>query len=204
MKKLLNPRGYLSWTQIDLWMRSPERYVRNYMYGEETRSTNRQDFGSKVATAQENGDETDDELINMLVMLLPRYPKKEHEIRVPFKTKDGTVELLGKLDQFHDKTLAFRDTKTGVNKWTQAKAEKLKQLDHYAALIYLKHKKLPPQIHLDWAETVDDDGTVTLTGKVESFEVKKTLADTLAYLGLVARVAREIDARYRAELKKMS
>lgn len=204
MKKLLNPRGYLSWTQIDLWLRKPDTYVERYMFGGEDVRTNRMDFGSKAATALENGEETDDELLNMLVALLPKYPKREYEIRVPFKTKGGTVDLLGKLDQFRPKPLAFRETKTGVVKWTEGRAKKHRQLDHYTALIWLKHGKIPDEIYLDWAETRDDDGIVSLTGKVETFPIKKTMTDVLSYLALVSRVAAEIDARYRKELAKIS
>ena len=173
------------------------------MFGGSDESSNRMDFGSRVATAMEDGKDTDDEVLNALLALIPKYPKREYEIRVPFNTKDGTVDLLGKLDKFRPKPIAFRETKTGVNKWTQHRANGHKQLDHYASLIYLKHKKLPTEIHLDWAETRDDDGDVTLTGNLKTFEVKKTLSDVLAYLAIVARVAREIDARYREEFKSI-
>lgn len=203
-KKLLNPRGYLSHTQIDMWLGSKDRYIRNYFRGEQDRGSSYQDFGSKVATAQETGEETDDELINTLIALLPRYPKHEHEIRANLDTPAGSVILLGKLDQFHDVTLAFRDTKTGRVPWTQAKANKSRQVKHYAALIYLKHGKLPPEAWIDWAETEWLDGELSLTGKIQSFHVKPTLPDILQYLALASRVAREIDAAYREELAKMA
>lgn len=209
MKKLKNPRGYLSHTQIDMWLRSKNRYIRNYFYGEKDAGNHYQDFGSKVAKAQETGEETDDHIVNMLVTLLPRYPRREHEIRADLKTQNGVVTLLGKMDQFHDVTLALRDTKTGKVPWTQAKAEKCRQLKHYSALVYLKYGKLPPEAWIDWAETEwrnDDDGEayLALTGKVESFRVKPTLQDILEYLALASRVAQEIDEVYRAELHKLA
>ena len=43
-----------------------------------------------------------------------------------------------------------------------------------------------------------------LTGRIETSEVKKTIADVLAYLATVSTVAREIDAAYRAELEKLA
>lgn len=208
-KKLLNPRGYLSHTQIDMWLRDRNRYARNYFHGEVDRGNDYTDFGSKVAKAQEDGAETDDELVNMLVKLLPRYPKREHEIRATLKTSAGEVVLLGRMDQFHDVTYALRDTKTGKVPWTQAKANSSRQLKHYAALVYLKHGVLPPETWIDWAETKwEDDGDggsrLTLTGRIESFHVKPTLPDILEYLALASRVAREIDAAYKTELKKMA
>lgn len=204
MKKLLSPRGYLSWTQINLWQRSPDLYVERYIYGDKEEKNVRMDFGSKTALALENGEETDDEILNALVNLLPKYPKPEHEIRTPFKTNDGTVDLLGKIDSFDPATLRFREYKTGTTIWTPGKAQKHRQLDHYAALIWLEHKKLPPTIHLDWAQTEIWNDRVVLTGQVRTFEVKKTLADVLKYLAETAKVAREIDAVYRAEMKKMT
>lgn len=205
MKQLLNPRGYLSHTQVDMFLRNKNRYVRNYIFGELDQPTVRMEFGSKVALAMENGEETDDELINMFVKMLPRYPKREHEIEVPFKTQYGQVTLLGKLDQFNPWTLGFRETKTGVNPWTQMRADNHTQLTHYAAMIWLKHKKIPKDIHLDWGETeILEDGTVVLTGKIRTFEVKKSLADILGYLSKVGRVAFEIDTIYREKLKELS
>ena len=202
MKKLLTPRGYLSWSAINLWLNSPQKYKDHYFFGEENVISDRMDFGSKVATAMENGKDTDDEIINMLIALLPRLPKREHEIRVPLKTSGGIVDILGKMDQFDPKTLAIRETKTGILKWTQSRADKHRQLDHYAALVWIKYKKLPSEIWLDWVQTEkDENGAISLTGQIKSFRVEKTLSDILSYLSLVARVSREIDAAYRQEMK---
>jgi hypothetical protein len=200
-KELLNPRGYLSWTQVDLWLRKPEVYVRQYMFGAEGDNNARMAFGSKTALAIENGGNSGDELIDMLAVLIPKYEKHEHEIRADFKTEAGVVTLLGKLDTFSPKTFAFREYKTGTTKWTAARAQGHKQLLHYAALIWLKYKKVP-EAHLDWAQTVMTDGVVSLTGEIKSFPVKITLADILEYLALVARVARDIDKRYRLEINE--
>jgi hypothetical protein len=199
-KTLLNPRGYLSWSQIDLWNRDPEKYVRQYMFGGEGDNNARMAFGSKTALAIENGGNSGDELIDMLASLIPKYEKHEFELVAEFKTEAGVIKILGKLDTFSPKTLAFREYKTGTTKWTQARAQGHKQMLHYAALIWLKYKKIP-KAHLDWAQTVMAEGAVSLTGELKSFEVAITLADILEYLALVSRVAREIDRRYRQEIK---
>lgn len=203
-KKLLNPRGYLSWTQISMWLQSPEKYVRHYIHGEAEFKNSAMDFGSKTALALETGDQSDDELINALVAMIPRYKSPEHEIRAPFKTKNGEVDLLGKLDSFCPDTYSIMEYKTGRNGWTQRKAETHKQLDHYNALVWLKHKIIPPKSELIWAETEQGENGIILTGHVETFEVTKSLSEILEYLAIVARVAREIDARYKEELKKLT
>ena len=198
-KKLINPRGYLSWTQISLWLRSPELYKRHYFYGEDEYKNERMDFGSKVSTALETGEESDDVLVNMLITLLPKYSVPECEIQVPFMTPYGEVVLLGKMDTYRPEPVAFREYKTGTTKWTQKMAEGHKQLDHYTAILWLLSKKIP-QCHLDWAETKVEDGVVTLAGPIKSFEVKKTVKSILQYLAIAGRVAKEIDEAYRKEL----
>ena len=203
-KKLLNPRGYLSWTQVDMWERSPERYIRQYIHGAAEFKNNRMDFGSKVALAEETGEETDDETINALVALLPKLPKREHTIRATLKTPHGEVDLLGKFDKFDDVALAIRDTKTGTTKWTQTMANKHRQLRHYAALVYLFHGRLPSEMWIDWAQTEEVDGEIRLTGLIKSFRVVLQLRDVLEYLADVSRVAREIDEAYRREIDKLA
>ena len=190
-----------------MWLRNPEVYVERYIYGKEEFKNERMDFGSKVALALENGETTDDELVNQLVLLLPKLKGevREHEIKVLVTAKAGNFYLLGKLDKFSNLNLALREVKTGVTKWTQRRAEGHRQLDHYTTLIWLKHHKLPADVHLDWAPTEClEDGSIVLVGGVHSFKVEKTLRDVLEYLALATRVAIEIDKRYREELAKMS
>lgn len=206
-KKLLNPRGYISPTQVDMWLRSRERYIRNYFEGEQDQGNVYTEYGSRVAKAQEDGGDSEgDVLIDTFIAMLPeKYPHREYTMRVPFETKHGTVELLGRMDQWHDELLAFRDTKTGTKPWTIAKAQKSVQMRHYSSMIYLKHGKLPSEAWIDWGETsFDSEGNLALTGRVEALQVKHSLADVLEYLALVTRVAVEIDAAYRDYLKKMA
>ncbi len=203
MKKLQNPRGYLSYTQIDLWKRSPKLYVERYIHGQAEEASASMDFGSKAALALETGEDCDDELVNMLATILPKYGSMEHEMRATLETRDGSVVLLGKLDTFDPETLSFREYKTGRNAWTQHRCDNHFQLQHYAALIWLKHRKLPPKVHLDWAETELVNGQVALTGNIKTFEVKLKLADVLSYLSLAAKVARQIDDIYTEEIKNL-
>lgn len=204
-KELLSPRGYLSWTQVDMWERSRERYVRSYIHGENLDFTNSgMEYGSKTSRALENGDAEGDELMEAVISLVPAYKEREYEIKVPLETDHGTTTLLGKLDTFDPPTLAFREYKTGRTKWTIAKAQKHGQMKHYGTLIYLKYGKLPTDAQLDWIQTQEVDGVVSFTGHIEPFHVELGMVEILEYMARVSRVAVEIDARYREELKNLT
>lgn len=201
IKQLLNPRGYLSHSQIELWQKDREAYIRKYFYGEEDDKQNKfLKFGKKTAEAIENGDDGEDELVTILTTILSKYKKAEHKLTAKLKTSSGEVELLGILDTFDLESLKFREYKTGRIKWTQERANKSEQLRHYQALIYLNYKSLSPEIYLDWAETEDCGGEICLTGNIKSFKVIITMADVLEYLAKVMKIAQEIDREYRKEL----
>lgn len=203
-KKLLNPRGYLSWTQVDMWERSPERYVRQYIHGAAGFENSGMTFGKGMSEALENGTDGSDPLMEAVVALLPRYAKPEHEIVADLKTPQGVVVLLGKLDTFDPRPIRFREYKSGRVPWTQARANRHRQLLHYASLIYLKHGQIPTEAWLDWVETEEVDGEVRFTGTIKSFKVEIGMRDVLEYLADVSRVAREIDEAYRREIDKLA
>lgn len=202
--KIVNPRGYLSWTQVDTWLRDPRKYARKYFEGEEEAPTEQMTLGKRTSDALESGKETGDVEIDTLVALLPHYQKREHEIKATLKTRAGDVVLLGKLDTFGMAPIRFREYKTGRVAWTQSRAEKHKQLLHYAALIWLFHGKLPSEVWLDWAQTEWRGGQLCFTGKIVSFRVEIGTKEVLMYLALVSRVATEIDQSYRAYLKNLT
>lgn len=204
-KQLLNPRGYLSATQIEMWMSNKPKYEAKYFRGEEdTFENDFMGFGKKVAEALESGEKTSDEISDMVISSIPKYAIMEHEMTVPFKTKYGYVQLLGKLDTFEDKpTLHFREYKTGAKVWTSYRAQMHKQLLHYDLLIYLKYGMMAKERHLDWLETERAGDIIRFTGKVQHFEVRRRLADLLSYMALVGRVAKEIDTAYQKYLAQI-
>ena len=188
-----------------MWLRSPETYIRRYIHGDAGFENSGMRFGKIASEALENGSDGTDVAMEALVALLPRYSEREHEIRVPFKSQYGEVILLGRLDTFKKPPKPkFREYKTGRVKWTQAKAQKHKQIPHYGALIWLQHNEVPEEAWLDWAETVEEDGEVRLTGNIQSFHVKLGMREILEYLAIVSRVAKEIDEAYRKELAKLA
>lgn len=205
MKELLNPRGYLSATAVEIWITNPAKYEAKYFRGENDDFENDfMGFGKKIADAVESGEKTGDEVTDMVISSMPKYSKMEEEIKVPFKTKYGYVQLLGKLDTFEDKpVLHFRETKTGSRPWTKHRAQTSRQVLHYDLLIYLKYGVLAKERHLDWYETEREGDQIRFTGLIERFEVSRRLADLLSYMAVVSRVSKEIDIAYRKYLEQI-
>lgn len=205
MKQLLNPRGYLSATAIEMWITNPAKYESKYFRGEENDFENDfMGFGKKIATALETGEKTGDEVTDMVLSSMPRYAVMEHEMKLPLKTKYGYVQLLGKLDTFEDKPiLHFRETKTGSRPWTKYRAQTSRQVLHYDLLIYLKYGMLAKERHLDWYETERNGDVIRFTGKIERFEVARRFTDLLSYMAVVSKVAKEIDTAYTKYLAQI-
>jgi len=183
-RSLGSPRGYLSHSQLQLWERDQNEYYNRYIEGIEQPRTAYLELGHRLAVAMENGkDEGDDPAINHLVLFLPTYQEKEYEIKAKFEG----IPLLGKLDSFDPKGLRIREYKTGKNKWTQRMVDEHGQLTFYALLVWLKYKKFPSEIHLDWAETKEEDGDLFLTGEYQTFSTKRTLKDLILMGGRIEK-----------------
>lgn len=205
MKELINPRGYLSATQVEMWITNPAKYKEQYFEGKQDESeSDFRDFGKKVAEALESGGKTGDEISDMVIASIVRYEKTEHEICIPLKTKHGYVKLLGKFDTFEEKpVLHFREYKTGAKPWTGLRAQKHRQLLHYDTIIHLKYGMLAKDRYLDWFETERAGDIIRFTGKVCHFQVNRRFADILQYMALVTKVAKEIDTAYRKYLDQI-
>lgn len=202
-KKVIQlPRGYISYSQIQLWQNDKKRYKEIYFDGrDELRVSNPgMEYGKIVATALEHGKDTDDLLTDTAMGLLPKYDVADQEIRAELKTKDGVIEVLGRPDTMDSHSYAFREYKTGKSPWTQKKAQNHLQMKFYAMLIYLKYKKPLREAHLDWIETVFEDGQTKPTGRVESFRVVFSLQDILNTMALTSRVAKEIEIAYASHV----
>jgi len=201
-KKLLSPRGYLSWTQVAMYESSPEKYRQTYILGKANDFEN--DFmtlGKKVSTALETGEKTGDLVTDIILEQVVKYKYREYEMTQIFTCPAGEITILGKLDTFNDIPLRFREYKTGSVKWNLKKAQEHGQNLHYATLIWLKTGKIS-EGHLDWMPTKrENDGEVRFTGEpIQSYKLVITLTDILKYMARVSKVAIEIDKLYKKEL----
>lgn len=173
-----SPRGYLSWSQLNVWEKDPNEYYNIYVEGLDHIGSKYIEVGKRMAEALEHGhDKEHDPTYETLGVFLPHYPKREFEIRASL---DG-IPLLGKLDGFDPKTLTIGEYKTGKN-WTQAMVNSSGQLTFYALLVWLKYKKLPGGILLHWARTDEDfAGELFLTGETRDFTTRRALADIIVF-----------------------
>lgn len=192
------PSECLSYSQVQMWQQSKERYKEIYFnQNDSARFMNSgMAYGSIVADALENEEETGDLLTDMAISLLVKYDIKDEEMEGWLKTPGGWVKIVSHPDTMDSKTFALREYKTGRVKWDQKKADNWFQIKFYAMLIYLVHKVVPPTCHLDWIETYTDADKIKPTGHVESFEVKVTMKDILETMAITSRVAKEIEAEW--------
>lgn len=180
-----SPRPYLSWSQIDCFERSPDKFVERYLYGQQEDNAYLA-LGKKLSNALELGEECDDADLNHLITFFPRYPKHEHRIEAVMPGIE--VPLIGVLDGCDPskKFSKLGEYKSGKD-WNELKAQKHGQLKMYNLIWWLNHKKLFDEVMLHWARTEWVDGELKFTGEIKSFPVQHSLSDVLLFGGRVRK-----------------
>ncbi len=130
----LLPRGYISWSQLEIFRKSPDNYVHMYIEGGKRLDTKYTRFGRKIHQDLEDLEDG-----------------REKEIRVNV----NGVPILSYIDHFDETTGIFRDTKTGKTPWTQVKVQKHDQLVFYAMAIKHSTGITPKECYIDWIGTRD-------------------------------------------------
>lgn len=196
------PKGYLSFSQIDLWLRSPETYRKKYYAGVKYGTTPAMEFGNKVTLAMEKNEDW--------VSFIPRHDTFERELTVDF---DG-IPVLMFIDNMDTKINKFREQKTGKTPWTQNKVNKHLQLDIYSTGLEIHDGFVCDECDLVWVETEHVEVTqeyefkgikmggakkeIRLTGNYKVFPRTITKEDRQRCKELVVRVGREIEEDYAA------
>lgn len=195
------PVGCLSYSQVSLWLSSPERYKQIFFnHDDSARFMNAgMAYGKIVADALEKEEDTGDLLTDMAMSLLVKYDIRDKEMEGILPTVDGDIKIVSHPDMLDSSTKSLREVKTGKVKWTQKKADNWFQLKFYSMLIYIVHGVVPPLVHLDWVETfVDTDGITKPTGHVETFKVDIGIRDVLSTMAITTKVAKEIEKKWVA------
>ena len=167
MKSQISPRPYLSWSQIQLFERSPELYVRKYISGEDEPESEAMRLGKNLAQALEIQEKTGDQALDNLLTVFPVYPQREFKIEAHLEGME--VPLYGILDGFDEKQLRIGEYKSG-RFWDQKMVDESGQLKMYALMVWLKYQKMPSEVMLHWAKTEynETDGLV-FTGEIYNF-----------------------------------
>ena len=213
MTDLLLPKGYLSYSAMELWLRDREGYRQRYYLKEDWFSTPYTEFGNVVGEALENRD-WDYPALAPVRGQIPQGTHPEHLIEVEI----NGVPILGKLDDFDLQDFSIEEYKTGIRNdgkapWDRVKVRKHKQLTLYTLMVKHKYGTYNPKIKLTWMETewgrickeVEFGGSkiqecelgLRLTGHVEVF--KRTIAEwELDRLEVIIReTAEEISEDYK-------
>lgn len=196
------PKGYLSYSQIQLWKADKKRYIELYFNGRNELRLNNSGlaYGKIVADALERDVETDDLLTDTAISLIVKYDTRDKEISTEIKTKHGYIPVIGRPDTLDSVTKAFREYKTGRVKWTENKAQKHPQMIFYAMLIYLHYGVILKEAYLDWIETEEVDGVVKPTGRLETFRVTFTFEQIMECIAMTSRVAKEIEIAWASHI----
>ena len=109
--KISLPKGYLSWSQLDVWRRNPDRYKEEYFYDLPKLDTKYLRFGKWFAKEIEKGRH------KKYFPDLPVYDKFEHKMEIEL---DG-VKLLSYIDSYHPEEHVFLEYKTGKAPWSLKK-----------------------------------------------------------------------------------
>ncbi len=198
------PRGYLSYSQTQLWLSNPTRYATQYFDGrKDDYSNGGQQYGKVVADAMEAGRDTGDLLTDAAMLLLPKYDVRDQSFEVEFKEKDSKwLTLIIKPDMFNSTTHEFREIKTGVHPWTQSKANKHPQLIFYAFGIWIKYGTKNKDCYLDYVETEKTSDGIKPTGLIKSFHVMFKPADYAVFKAKALQVASEIELAWASHVTR--
>ncbi len=181
-----SPRPYLSWSQIQLFERSPDLYVRKYIYGEDEPATEAMRLGKRLAQALEVQEKTGDDALDNLLNFFPAYPQREFKMEATLEGLE--VPLYGILDGFDEKELRIGEYKSG-RLWDQSMVDDSGQLKMYALMVWLKYKKIPSEVMLHWAKTqYNEENELVFAGEIQSFEASISVKDILLFTNRVLRV----------------
>lgn len=217
-REIKTPRGYISWTQLDLIEKNEDEYIRTYIQGQERKIGKAQEramtFGKTVAEVLEGAD-TDDEIIRLVKATIPRHSEMEKEITATLTAHGRSVKMLGRLDSYEEDPdePAFLEYKTGKVKWTQKMANKHGQLLFYKTMIWINIRKMATS-ELIWIPTEDVEGEQNEWGEAELhtaftgdmpviFAVEHTTQDILEMMQRVNRAALRIEELYQEEVKNV-
>lgn len=206
VKTIKLPRGYLSWTELWLWETNKEKYKKNYFEGKKDESiVPKRDWGKKFAESRERNESCEDPEAELARIFLPSVKDREVELKCWLNLNEKEkVKLFGKPDGFDKKIMTLIEDKSGAN-WTQRMVDTNGQLTFYSLIIWLKYKKLPKKILLNFLQTKDDGyGNVSASGMPpRTFSTTRKLPDIFLMVNRISKAAKEINKEYLKYLRSI-
>lgn len=208
----MTPRGYISWSSLDLLERSVEKWKERYLYGEKSRTNRGQALGKLMADSLEQDVASGDPVLDLVITRIPKleimdrvledekgdwvevnHNGKMERYQVPV-LQDGKIRipLVAKPDTARADYSAFKEYKTGQAPWTKKKAQEHGQMHFYAAAIFVKTRRLPGDVELVHVETGKKevgqfDATLAPTGEIYRYPVVITMSHVLNMMVRIKR-----------------
>ena len=176
------PRPYCSYSQVSLWYKDKNAYIRRYFLNEKQKDTEYTLFGK----------ETHD-----LIAKDPQFKDiqfSEYERKV--EATVAGVKVMGYIDALDLSLPYLCDYKTSKNQWTQLDVEKLMQLDVYSLLLKLQYGITVKNVGVVWLETAWEEEVL------KGSSSKIVLSKKLVLTGKRKRFERKIYERDRKAAKK--
>lgn len=169
----LLPKGYLSWSALELWENNPREFAEVYFKNKRKFETPEMAFGKKVHKALETKT-CDDKAIQTVIQIVTCYKNHEVECYTIWKSKYGDIPLYALIDNLEFESKDFKDFKTGKTPWDQKRADKHGQLAFYALVLESLTQRRPKKAGIVWLETTGQSEKIRLTGNVQEFHVEIT------------------------------
>lgn len=190
------PKSYISWSQLNLWETSKQKYIDTYIHGKTPFQSKEMRFG-KVFALGLDGNATLPENAPLIAKLLHSRKWRETELNVslddiPLKMIFDSVDTDG-----------FDEYKTGKVPWTKEFAEKHGQLDFYALGFKIEFGFIP-EIALHWIPTFQDETGIHVLGEIHTFIVEKKQEHLDAMALRIKRVVDEISNYKKFEKKTVT
>src|SRR4030042_4096635 len=107
----MTPRQYLSWSAMDLFERSIERWKEVYLYDQKMKINSGMAFGSLMAAGLEYGEATGDAVLDLLIEKLPKFEIMDKAVECQLNTGRGKepIPILIKPDTMKEDMTAFKE-----------------------------------------------------------------------------------------------
>lgn len=184
-------KEYLSYSAIDLWMRSPAQYRLRYYDLHKTPDTIYTSFGRKVHEDIENG-----------IITLDDFPRNRNKSELKIEQSIDGVDMLAYIDIINTDTYTFADIKTSKHPWDSVRVQKLNQLPIYSLIIQEHLGQVANTCAVVWIETcMQDTPASILDGAVRPKVLQRTDRPPVALWRTIDQDERD---RWRAIIKTVS